>query len=158
MGQYRLFFSFFSNSNSNAKYTYNLNYVNWKKRRCCAWVSNPGRRIIGADDSTELWWTPTYFNLNQSTRSFVTLIPSCGCHEQQITSLYHRLSIESIQDLRQCHDRFYIFKSAIIPGLFFVYFRLFKQTIQFLLQICVKNVHQVYGAGIWAFRTWVSSL
>ena len=35
------------------------------------------------------------------------------------------------------------------PGLFFIYFRLFKQiSIQFLQQINVKNVHPVYGAGI----------
>ena len=35
-----------------------------------------------------------------------------------------------------------------IPGLFFIYFCLFKQTLQFLQQIYVKNVHPVYGAGI----------
>ena len=40
------------------------------------------------------------------------------------------------------------FKKCEIPGLFFVYFRLFKQTLQFLQQIYVKNVHPVYGAGI----------
>ena len=34
------------------------------------------------------------------------------------------------------------------PGLFLVYFRLFKQTLEFLQQINVKNVHPVYGAGI----------
>ena len=39
------------------------------------------------------------------------------------------------------------FKWAI-PGLFFVYFCLFKQTLQFLQQINVKNVHPEYGAGI----------
>ena len=33
-------------------------------------------------------------------------------------------------------------------GLFFVYFRLFKETIQFLQEINVKNVHPVYSAGI----------
>ena len=35
-----------------------------------------------------------------------------------------------------------------IPELFFVYFRLFKQTIQFLQENYVKNVHPVYTAGI----------
>ena len=35
------------------------------------------------------------------------------------------------------------------PGLFFVYFRLFKQTLlQFLQQINVKNVQPVFGARI----------
>ena len=35
------------------------------------------------------------------------------------------------------------------PGLFFVYFRLFKQTLlQFLQQINVKNVQPVSGARI----------
>ena len=28
-------------------------------------------------------------------------------------------------------------------------FRLFKHTLQFLQQIYVKNVHPVYGTGIW---------
>ena len=41
-----------------------------------------------------------------------------------------------------------LFLKRAIPGLFFVYFRLFKQTLQFLQQINVKNVHPVYGAGI----------
>ena len=40
------------------------------------------------------------------------------------------------------------FKKWANPGLFFVYFRLFKQTLQFLQQINVKNVHPVYSAGI----------
>ena len=30
----------------------------------------------------------------------------------------------------------------------FIYFRLFEQTLQFLQQINLKNVHPVYGAGI----------
>ena len=34
------------------------------------------------------------------------------------------------------------------PGLFFIYARLSKQTLHFLRQINVKNVHPVYGAGI----------
>ena len=35
-----------------------------------------------------------------------------------------------------------------MPGLFFIYFILFKEALQFLPQINVKNVHPVYGAGI----------
>ena len=35
-------------------------------------------------------------------------------------------------------------------GLFFILFSVFfKQTIQFLQEINVKNVHPVYGARIW---------
>ena len=41
-----------------------------------------------------------------------------------------------------------IFKIWAIPGLYFVYFRLFNQTLQFLQQINVKNVHPVHGTGI----------
>ena len=43
----------------------------------------------------------------------------------------------------------HFFKWALL-GLFFIYFRLFKQTLQFLQQICVEKcyVHPVYGAGI----------
>ena len=40
------------------------------------------------------------------------------------------------------------FKKWAIPGLFFFTFFLFKQTLQFLHQINVKNVHPVYSAGI----------
>ena len=39
-------------------------------------------------------------------------------------------------------------KKWAIPGPFFVYFRLFKQTLQFLQQIYVKNAHLVSIAGI----------
>ena len=42
----------------------------------------------------------------------------------------------------------YFFKLAI-PGLFFIYFHLFKQTSQFLHQTNVENVHPVYGAWFW---------
>ena len=35
-----------------------------------------------------------------------------------------------------------------IPGLFFFYFRLFKQTLKFLQQINEKNIHSVNVAGI----------
>ena len=36
---------------------------------------------------------------------------------------------------------------AIALALFLVYFRHFKQTLQFLQQIYVKNFHPVYDAG-----------
>ena len=43
----------------------------------------------------------------------------------------------------------YFLLVTLITCLFFIYFRLFKQTsLQFLQQIYVKNVHPVYGAGI----------
>ena len=41
-----------------------------------------------------------------------------------------------------------------IPASFLFYFRLFKQTLQFLQQIYVKNVHPVYGAGIRTHDLW----
>ena len=50
------------------------------------------------------------------------------------------------------------FKKLAIPGLFFIYFRLFKQTLQFLQQINVKNVHPEYGAGIQTHNHWNISL
>ena len=39
-------------------------------------------------------------------------------------------------------------QSLCPPGLFFFNFRHFKQTLQFLQQIKVKNIHLVYGTGI----------
>ena len=49
------------------------------------------------------------------------------------------------------------FKKWAKPGLFLMYFGIFKQTIQFLQQINVKNVHPVCGARIWThdLSTWV---
>ena len=44
------------------------------------------------------------------------------------------------------------------PGLFFIYFRLFKHTLKFLEQINLKNVHPVYGAGIQTHDLWNVSL
>ena len=40
------------------------------------------------------------------------------------------------------------------PGLFSIYFRLFKHKLQFLQQINVKNVHLVNGAGIQTHDLW----
>ena len=59
-------------------------------------------------------------------------------------------------DTDSCGQSF--FKKWAILGLFFVYFRLFKQTLQFLQQINVKNVHPVYGAGIRTHDLWNMSL
>ena len=40
------------------------------------------------------------------------------------------------------------FKNVPIPASFSFILGLFKQTLQFLQQMYVKNVHPVYGAGI----------
>ena len=50
-----------------------------------------------------------------------------------------------------------LFKKWAIPGLSFIYFRLFKQTLQFLQQINVKNAHLVYGAVIRTHNLWNES-
>ena len=42
--------------------------------------------------------------------------------------------------------------------LVFIYFRLFKQTIEFLQQLNVKNGRPVYGAGIQTHDLWNMSL
>ena len=47
-----------------------------------------------------------------------------------------------------------VFKWAI-PGLFLIYFRLYKQSLQFLQQINVNNFH---GAGIRTHNLWNMSL
>ena len=44
------------------------------------------------------------------------------------------------------------------PRPLFVYFRLFKQTLQFAQQIDVKNVHPVYTAEIQTQDNWNVSL
>ena len=41
---------------------YNLN---WKKHRCCAWDSNPGGRMKGANESTELRRHPKGMKVSQ---------------------------------------------------------------------------------------------
>ena len=51
----------------------------------------------------------------------------------------------------------YFLKWAI-RGIFFVYFRLFKQMLQFLQQYDVKNVHPVSGAGILSHNLLNASL
>ena len=43
---------------------------------------------------------------------------------------------------------FFFLEKMDQPRPLFVFFGLFKQTIDFLQQINVKNVHPVYGAGI----------
>ena len=44
------------------------------------------------------------------------------------------------------------------PGFFFIYFHLFKQTLQFLQQINAKNVHPVSGARIQTHKLLITSL
>ena len=34
---------------------FNFNYTNWKKHRYWSWILTRGRRLVGTDDSTELW-------------------------------------------------------------------------------------------------------
>ena len=50
------------------------------------------------------------------------------------------------------------FKKWANTRLVFIYFRLFKQTIQFLQQLNVKNGRPVYGAGIQTHDLWNMSL
>ena len=42
-----------------------------------------------------------------------------------------------------------VFLNGPTRSLFSFIFGLFKQTVQFLQQINVKNDHPIYGAGIW---------
>ena len=52
------------------------------------------------------------------------------------------------------HSKITLYKIWTIPGHFFC----FKQTLQFLQQINVKNVHPVYGAVIQTHDLWNVSL
>ena len=61
------------------------------------------------------------------------------------------------QALEKASIRFF-FKNGPTPASFSFIFGLFKQTLQFLQQINVKNVHPVYGAGIWTHDLWNVSL
>ena len=47
-----------------------------------------------------------------------------------------------------------LWKNGPTPASFSFIFGLFKQTLQFLQQIYVKNVHPVYSAGIWTHDLW----
>ena len=60
-----LFFLFSSFSHSNIKYSFNFNIINWKKHRWCAWDSNPERRMVGADETSELSCLPLLLFLCQ---------------------------------------------------------------------------------------------
>ena len=64
-----------------------------------------------------------------------------------------------VRHLAQTFSREYVFfiKKAN-PGHFFVHFRSFQTTIEFLQQMYVKNVHPGYGAGIRTHDLWNVSL
>ena len=51
-----------------------------------------------------------------------------------------------------------VFLNGPSSASFSFYFRLFKQTLQFLQKINVKNVHPVYGAGNQTHGLWNLSL
>ena len=68
---------------------------------------------------------------------------------------YAFVGIGCERDGHKLTDKIYIFKWAI-PGLFFVYFSLFKQTLQFLYQIFVNKMsiqYLVLGFEPTTFRT-----
>ena len=149
-------FSFFSYSNNN------FNNVNWRKRRWCAWDSNPGpqdgrqRRNHGAMAAA-----PTYLSLATTSEEgaqgsgFFFWVISI---EAQLKVSFLRLtSYKVFFPWKRSFS--YWFKEWSNLGLFYCLFSVFsKQTsLQFLQQIYMKNVHPVYGAGIRTFGTWVSS-
>ena len=57
MCQYRPLFLLFSSFLIPITKTVSI-YVNFKKSRWCAWDSNPGYRMVGVDETTELWRSP----------------------------------------------------------------------------------------------------
>ena len=64
---------------------------------------------------------------------------------RNVTLTNHSTSISQILAI---HDPLLQFFLWAVPGHFFIYLCLFKQTLQCLQQINVKNVHPVYGAWI----------
>ena len=70
-----------------------------------------------------------------------------GKHKQRFTS--NKNKVKSLRKRMQGSYLFFL-KKIGHPGLFLVYFGLFKQTLQYLQQINLKNVHPVDGAGIWS--------
>ena len=65
-------------------------------------------------------------------------MPKCRVTMCHCTADWHRIDFE----------RKLLFKKWSIPGLFFMYFRLFKRTFQFVRQMYLKTVHPVYGTRI----------
>ena len=96
----------------------------------------------------------------------VTYIPAIFERDLFISHLVFKLnSVNSLSIISCClsvpiHSLSFrrIIKKWTIPGLFFVYFCLFKQTITFSQQIIVKNAHPVYGPGIQTPNLWNMSL
>ena len=41
-----------------------------ERHRWCAWDSNPGRRMVGADETTKLWRPPNFKNGGKLFRTF----------------------------------------------------------------------------------------
>ena len=88
------------------------------------------------------------------------LLPYCRCESPQSglsptspskeTREHFNTVLSTGHDYTQMDylDRSLFYKQWAILGLFFVYFCLFKQTLQFLQEINVKNVHLLYDATI----------
>ena len=100
-------FSFFSQDK------YGTNTLNDKSVVGVFGTRTQGSRMVGTDESTELWRHPNFL--------------------------------------------FLFFKMGL-PRPLFVYFCLFEQTLHFFQQINVKNVHPVFGAGIWTHNHLIMSL
>ena len=77
---------------------------------------------------------------NKQIKNWAAFVVLLGNDEGKIINFYHQnfyLSNRMISFLKNSPSQS-----------FFVHFLSFKQTLQFLQQICVKNVHPVYGHGI----------
>ena len=61
---------------------------------------------------------------------------------------FPRLSLFSFSMSTKMKITIFLKKNGPTPASFSLILGLFKQTLQFLQQIYVKNVHPVYGAGI----------
>ena len=55
-----------------------------KKHRWCAWDSNPGPHMVGANESTELWLLPCCYNCLPELNSNQLIVPTSALIEEII--------------------------------------------------------------------------
>ena len=92
MGQSRPLFRLFSSL------PHHKSITNWKKCGWSTWDSNPGRRIVGADETTELWRPPTALIVMDS------ITRRCLALEATYAFLHFLLSLRSVLYLKS-HDK-----------------------------------------------------
>ena len=129
------------------------------------------RESLGKDSKRRLWLYSKFSLWDLMVMFFCKFASSSlltsklEIRRWQLITIWLRFLLDKIKSSKECkyqHEKHlapkYFFFKLAHPGHFFIYFRLFKHTLQILQPHIWKNVHPVDSAGIWTHNLQDMSL